>query len=169
MTKPKLLKLDATRRGWSIGWLQTLPRQTVSRLIIHTARHDTDRTVSSCQAGGVNWALDGDAVAARWWTVRVGCRTRVAALSTARWKPALSEDQISTATYVSFIQYLLLLLLFHHPSLFQSRLKTLLFCKSFPPQPFIFLVRTDYMDSPLLIVTSEHIRFYFLVFLFYTF
>jgi len=28
-----------------------------SRDSIHTARHDTDRTVFSCLAGGVNWAL----------------------------------------------------------------------------------------------------------------
>jgi len=44
-------------------------------------------------------------------------------------------------------------------SLFHSRLKTFLFCKSFPPQriPQTFTV------------TSEHIRFYFLVFLFHTF
>ena len=34
-----------------------------------------------------------------------------------------------------------------HP-LFHSRLKTFLFCKSFPPQPFLFFFRTDYMDSP---------------------
>ena len=27
-------------------------------------------------------------------------------------------------------------------------LKTFLFCKSFPPQPFLFFFRTDYMDSP---------------------
>jgi len=30
-------------------------------------------------------------------------------------------------------------------SLFHSRLKTFLFCKSFPPQPFYFFFRTDYM------------------------
>jgi len=34
------------------------------------------------------------------------------------------------------------------PSLFHSRLKTSLFCKSFPPQPFLFFFRTDYMYSP---------------------
>jgi len=32
-------------------------------------------------------------------------------------------------------------------SLFHSRLKTFLFCKSFPPQPFLFFFRTDCMDS----------------------
>ena len=31
------------------------------------------------------------------------------------------------------------------------RLKTFLFCKSFPPQPFLFFFRTDYMDSPRLL------------------
>jgi len=37
-----------------------------------------------------------------------------------------------------------LLLVFHHHSLFHSRLKTFLFCKSFPLQPFLFFFRTDY-------------------------
>ena len=49
-------------------------------------------------------------------------------------------------------------------SLFHSRLKTILFCKSFPPQPFFFFFRTDYMIPPTFTVTSGHIRFYFLVF-----
>ena len=49
-------------------------------------------------------------------------------------------------------------------SLFHSRLKTLLFCKSFPPQPFFFFFRTDYMIPPTFTVTSGHIRFYFSVF-----
>jgi len=82
---------------------------------------------------------------------------------------AIRRSDLDSNVRIIYTVYLLLLLILHHPSLFQSRLKTLLFCKSFPPQPFIFLFRTDYMDSPLLIVTSEHIRFYFLVFLFYTF
>ena len=34
------------------------------------------------------------------------------------------------------------------PSLFHSRLKTFLFCKSFPLQPFLFFFRTDSTDSP---------------------
>jgi len=55
-------------------------------------------------------------------------------------------------------------------SLFHSWLKTFFFCKSFPPQSFFFFFRSDYMDSPqTFAVTSERIRFYFLVFLFYTF
>ena len=65
---------------------------------------------------------------------------------------------------------LLLLLLFSIThSLFHSRLKTFLFCKSFPRQPFFFFFRTDCMIPQTLTVTSEHIRFYFSVFLFYTF
>jgi len=51
-------------------------------------------------------------------------------------------------------------------SLFHSRLKTFLFCKSFPLQPFFFFFRTDYMDSPDFTVTSERTRFRFLVFRF---
>jgi len=47
--------------------------------------------------------------------------------------------------------------------------KTFLFCESFPPQPFLFFFRTDYMIPQTFTVTPEHIRFYFLVFLFYTF
>ena len=43
-------------------------------------------------------------------------------------------------------------------------IKTLLICISFPPQPFLFFFRTDYMDSP-----DFFCYFYFLVFLFYTF
>ena len=33
-------------------------------------------------------------------------------------------------------------------SLSHSRLKTFLFCKSFPPQPFLFFLGIDYMESP---------------------
>jgi len=83
-------------------------------------------------------------------------------------------------------------------SLFHPRLKTFLFCKSFPPQPFLFFSRIHYMDSTnskpsfsanpshyslsssssalttwipqTFTVTSQHIpSFTFLVFLFYTF
>jgi len=46
---------------------------------------------------------------------------------------------------------------------------TFLFCKAFLLQPFFFFFRTDYMIPQTFTVTSEHIRFYFLVFLFYTF
>ena len=53
-------------------------------------------------------------------------------------------------------------------SLFHSRLKTFLFCKSFPLQPFLFFFRTDYMILQTFTVTSEHIRFYFLVFFCFT-
>jgi len=44
-----------------------------------------------------------------------------------------------------------------------------LFCKSFPLQPFFFFFMTSYMIPQTFTVTSEYIRFYFLVFLFYTF
>jgi len=52
-------------------------------------------------------------------------------------------------------------------SLFLSRLKTSLFCKSFPPQRFFFFFRIHHMDSPdcLLLFLSISI-FYFSVFLF---
>jgi len=54
-------------------------------------------------------------------------------------------------------------------SLFHSGLKTSLFCKSFPPQPFLFFFRTDYIDSPdcLLLLLSISV-FYFLVFFCFT-
>ena len=57
-------------------------------------------------------------------------------------------------------------------ALFHSRLKSFLFCKSFLPRPFLFLLRDSLYGFPrLFTVTSEHIRlFYFLVFVcFYTF
>jgi len=41
--------------------------------------------------------------------------------------------------------------------------------KIFPLKPFFVFFRTDYMIPQTFTVTSEHIRFYFLVFLFYTF
>jgi len=42
-------------------------------------------------------------------------------------------------------------------------IKTSIFCKSFPLQPFFFFSRTDYTIPQTFTVTSEHIRFYFLV------
>ena len=43
-------------------------------------------------------------------------------------------------------------------SLFHSRLKTSLFCKSFPPQPFLFLFQHSVHGFPrLFTVISEHI------------
>ena len=41
---------------------------------------------------------------------------------------------------------------------FHSGLKTFLFCKSFPLQPFLFFFRTDHMIPQTFTVTSEHIR-----------
>ena len=66
------------------------------------------------------------------------------------------------------------LLLFGIPSPTHSfipgLIKTFLFCKSFPQQPFLFLLQDSLRGFPrLFTVTSEHVRFYFLVFLFYTF
>ena len=49
-------------------------------------------------------------------------------------------------------------------SLFNSRLKTSFLCKSCPLQPFFFFFRIDYMIPQTFTFTSEHIRFYFLVF-----
>ena len=40
-------------------------------------------------------------------------------------------------------------------SLFHSRLKTSLFCKSFPLKPFLFFFRTDYMIPQTFTVTSS--------------
>jgi len=54
-------------------------------------------------------------------------------------------------------------------SLFHSRLKTFLFCKSFPLQPFLFFFRTDYMIPQILLILLSTSVFYLLVFLFYTF
>ena len=56
-------------------------------------------------------------------------------------------------------------------SLFYPRLKTSLLCKSFPPQPFLFLLQDSLHGFPrLFTVTSAHIRLYFFYFfLFYTF
>jgi len=55
------------------------------------------------------------------------------------------------------IAYAIFSSLFFSHLLFHSRLKTFLFCKSFPPQPFLFSFGTDYMDSPdyLLLLLSN--------------
>jgi len=46
-------------------------------------------------------------------------------------------------------------------SLFHSRLKSFLFCKSSLPQPFLFLTQVSlYGFSRLFTVTSEHIRLF---------
>ena len=58
----------------------------------------------------------------------------------------------------------------HTHSLFHSRLKTFLFCKSFPPQPFLFLLWYSLHGFPrLFTVISEHVCFLVLVFLFLDF
>jgi len=43
------------------------------------------------------------------------------------------------------------------------------FLQILPPQPFLFFLGLTTCFPELFTVTSEHIRFYFLVFLFYTF
>ena len=77
---------------------------------------------------------------------------------------------VESYTVVMLLTFILIIISIPSPSLFHSRLKTFLFCKSFPPQPFLFFSRTDYMDSPdcLLLLLSISV-FYFLVFLLYTF
>ena len=51
------------------------------------------------------------------------------------------------------------------PTHFHSRLKTFLFCKSFPPQYFLFLLPDSLHGFPgLFTVISEHICFLLLVF-----
>ena len=49
-----------------------------------------------------------------------------------------------------------------------SRLKTVLFRKYFPLQPFCFFFRTDYTIPLTFTVTSKHISFYVLVFFCFT-
>jgi len=54
-------------------------------------------------------------------------------------------------------------------SLFHSRLKTFLFCKSFPPQTFLFLLQDSLHGFPrLFTVISQHICFLLLVFSVFT-
>ena len=55
MTKPKLLHSTPRDDGDLSADCSDFARR--SRDSIHTACHDTDRTVLSCLAGGVNWAL----------------------------------------------------------------------------------------------------------------
>ena len=61
-----------------------------------------------------------------------------------------------------------LIISFPSPTLsFIQDLKPSFSANPFPLQPFFFFFRTDYMIPQTFTVTSEHIRFYFLVFLFY--
>ena len=59
-----------------------------------------------------------------------------------------------------------LLLVFHH-LLFHSRLKTFLFCESFPLQPFLFFFGADNMIPQTFTVTSSILLFSFSVLQFY--
>jgi len=83
----------------------------------------------------------------------------------------LCLEHLTVESYTVFFcqqSYLGLLLLgFPSPTHFHSRLKTFLFCKSFPLQPFLFLLRDSLHGFPgLFTVISEHICFLLLVFLF---
>ena len=49
---------------------------------------------------------------------------------------------------VMLLTVILIIISFPSPTHSHSRLKSFLFCKSFPLQPFLFFFRTDYMDSP---------------------
>jgi len=63
----------------------------------------------------------------------------------------ICAEHLTVETYTVFIyqQSYLLLLSIPSPTNSHSRLKTFLFCKSFPPQPFLFLLQDLlYMDSP---------------------
>jgi len=77
----------------------------------------------------------------------------------------LLTDDLLFLTQVTFVTFSLIL----NDYSSNARFKTFLFYKSFPLQPFFFFFRTDYVIPQTFSVTSEHIRFYFLVFLFYTF
>jgi len=55
MTKPTLLHWTPRDEGDLSANCSDFARR--SRDSVHTARHDTDSTVLSCPAGGVNWAL----------------------------------------------------------------------------------------------------------------
>jgi len=79
-------------------------------------------------------------------------------------------EHFTVESYTVFICQQSYLLLFWYSithSLFHSRVKTFLFCKSFPLQPFLFLLHDSLHGLPrLFTVISEHICFLLLVFLF---
>jgi len=79
-------------------------------------------------------------------------------------------EHLTVESYTVFICQQSYLLLFWYSithSLFHSRLKTSLFYKSFPLQPFLFLLHDSLHGLPrLFTVISEHICFLLLVFLF---
>ena len=82
----------------------------------------------------------------------------------------ICAEHLTVESYTVFIyqQSYLLLLVIPSPTNFYSRLKTFLFCKSFPPQPFLFLLQdSPYMDSPdcLLLFLSISVFYFFLFFL----
>ena len=80
-------------------------------------------------------------------------------------------ERLTVESYTIIIyQQSTYLLLFGIPSpthYFIARIKPSFLCKSFPPQPFLFLFQDSLHRFPrLFTVISEHIFFYFLVFLF---
>ena len=86
-------------------------------------------------------------------------------LSTARCRRAGSSVRSIKLTCVLYGHYLPTVILtiiwysFTH-SLFHSRLKTFLFCKSLPPEPFLLLLRDSLHGLPrLFTVISEHMCF----------
>jgi len=95
------------------------------------------------------------------------------------WPRSIIEGSLSSCTYAVLVVYSLsvcasvgansansLLLVFHHPLTL-----SFIFCKSFPCHSLSFSSSglTTWIPQTFTVPTSEHIRFYFLVFLFYTF
>ena len=74
---------------------------------------------------------------------------------------AVCAEHLTVESYTVIICQQPYLLLFGIPSpTHSSRLKTFLFCKSFPPQPFLFLLQDSLHGFPrLFTVISEHICF----------
>ena len=72
---------------------------------------------------------------------------------------SISNLLVSEICFLLFSLYYYWYSIIH--SLFHSRLKSFLFCKSSLPQPFLFLLQDSLYGFPrLFTVTSEHIRLY---------
>ena len=75
-------------------------------------------------------------------------------------------EHSTVKSYTVFICQVILIWYSITHSLFYSRLKTFLFCKSFPLQPFLFVLQDSLHGFPrLFTVIYEHICFLLLVFL----
>ena len=84
------------------------------------------------------------------------------------WKNAAQTSPSQPHLYLPTV-ILTIILYSINQSLFHSRLKTFLFCKSFPLQPFLFLLQESLHGFPrLLSVISEHICFLLSVFSVFT-